>query len=268
MRNKYSFTVRELISILSTYESPVISGKDDASAMQLRLGGHLMDYLVAIYGASTATDIVPFLAQYDVIVTNGGVTSFNEYVKEALDFFSARYPDSYIMNADAWHPEDLRKASKKTLDKIIDVLISTYPKYSQLLKYYADSKDKLMKAIEDSYTDSEEYHGKQRQQSENTREASTSGKSHVNDTPQNAITTGGSDYSSESFASQIEFASSDDNSTDKARQRGQNEYTRELEHKTSSERDFMIVRLDQINRNFQLIYRDWSREFGKLTWED
>lgn len=268
MKFDYKLTLKEFISVLKTYNFPITDSVNADSSMQLRLGSNLLSFLSTIYGAKYSSDIVPFLEQYGVVVTQEGTTMLAEYVKEVLDLFSSRYADSYIMSVYDLNNDALKSGAKKTLDHIIDVLINTYPKFKELLAYYGESKGKLLDAIKASYSDEEEFQGRNRLQNESVHEGSTSGKSHVNDTPQNAIVDGGSDYSSESFASTIDFASSEEGASDKSRQRSQNQYSRTLGHTSENDRDTLIERLESINTKFELIYKRWTDEFGRLTWEE
>ena len=170
---------------------------------------------------------------------------------------------------------------------------------TNLLNYYKDSKDKLLKAIEESSANYENYLGESEANRESSRnnEESNDGflssniireaknenkaKSHINDTPQN-----NGNFSNEDFASQIEFAEGNEsneenqassnvdirnikgNTNENSKDSNTNLYNKNLYHIASSERDTLMERLADIDRNYRNLMKDWLNEFSPLCWEE
>ena len=299
MNNKYIFSLREELSILFTHNNPLYNYYDDDSAMNLKLGTNLQNFVNTAYSTNSQAreGVNQFLENYGVYKWVTNHYELGDYVKEILDLFSSRFADECILKTNALEPSVLKLESNKIFDKILNVLCITYDKYKNLLDYYTKTKGELLKAIEDTYVDFENYseenensqnntregtsYSNSSSQTNNSREASTVGKSTMNDTPQN-VNTGGQ-YGSEDFASNIEYANSNDNestegvensqlvnaNTEKVNMsnQGTNTHNRNLYHVASHDRDTLIERLNQIDTYYQNIYRKWITEFEPLCWE-
>ena len=299
MNNKYIFSLREELAILITHNNPLYNYYDDDSAMNIKLGTNLQNFINTAYSTTSASreGVNQFLEDYKVLKWDTNHYVLGDYVKEILDLFSSRFADECILKTNSIEPSVLKLESNKIFDKILNVLCITYDKYKNLLDYYTKTKGELLKAIEDTYVDFENYseenensqdntregtsYSNSSSQTTNSREALTVGKSTMNDTPQNANT--GGQYGSEDFASQIEYANSNDNestegvensqlvnaNTEKVNisNQGANTHNRNLYHVASHDRDTLIERLNQIDTYYQNVYRKWITEFEPLCWE-
>ena len=308
MRNKYLFSLREELSILATYLSPDYTHFENDSSMNLGLGSNLLNYITSAYGINPTqqTGVYLFLEDYDIIKWDSDTSRYilEDYVKEVLDLFSSRYADELILKTYELDQNTLKVEARKIFDKILNILCFTYDKYKNLLNYYKDTRGELLKAIEDSYVDYENYSGENDNEQNNSRENtsfsnnskqsngsqnnsrnnSSSGTSRVNDTPQNRDS---GNYGNEDYASQIEFANSNDNENSsssvaneentqgvnadneigKVKTKGTNFYNRGLYHVASHDRDTLIERLKLIDEYYKNIYKEWLEEFSRLTWE-
>ena len=299
MNNKYIFSLREELSILITHNNPLYNYYDNDSAMNLKLGTNLQNFVNTAYSTTSQAreGVNQFLENYGVYKWVESHYVIGDYVKEILDLFSTRFADECILKTNALEPSVLKLESNKIFDKILNVLCITYDKYKNLLDYYTRTKGELLKAIEDTYVDFENYseenensqdntregtsYSNSSSQTNNSREASTTGKSTMNDTPQN-VNTGGQ-YGSEDFASNIEYANSNDNestegvensqlvnaNTEKVSvsNQGANTHNRNLYHVASHDRDSYIERLKLIDEYYTNVYRKWITEFEPLCWE-
>ena len=281
MNNKYIFSLREELAILITHNNPLYNYYYDDSAMNIKLGTNLQNFVNTAYSTtSTAREGVnQFLEDYKVFKWDTNHYVLGDYVKEILDLFSSRFADECILKTNSIEPSVLKIESNKIFDKILNVLCITYDKYKNLLDYYNRTKGDLLKAIEDTYVDYENtkeetegttYNNNSRQ-TQNSRSADTEGKSTMNDTPQ----TVNSGYGSEDFASQIEYAKSKDseategveNSQLVGASKGESAHNRSLYHTASHERDTLIERLKLIDDYYTNVYRKWITEFEPLIWE-
>ena len=154
----------------------------------------------------------------------------------------------------------------------------------------------MLKAIEDTYVDFENYseenensqdnsregtsYSNSSRQTNNSRNSSTEGNSRINDTPQNRDSGG---YGNEDYASQIEYASSNDNESNEGEEnsqlvnadtekgkitnKGANTHNRNLYHVASHDRDTLIERLNQIDTYYTNVLKKWVIEFEPLIWE-
>ena len=307
MNNKYIFSVREELSILATHNNPLYNYFDNDSSMNLKLGTNLQTFINTAYNTTSASreGVNQFLENFSILKWETNHYVLNDYVKEILDLFSSRFADECILKTNSIEPAVLKSESNKIFDKILTVLCNTYDKYKNLLDYYNRTKGELLKAIEDTYVDFENYNEETESSQDNSREgtlysnnsrqtnsstsnsrnSSTEGKSTMNDTPQNVNTQG--QYGSEDFASQIEYANSSENestggttegeensqlvNTDTEKTNisntGTNSHNRNLYHVASHDRDTLIERLKLIDDYYTNVYRKWITEFEPLCWE-
>ena len=297
MNNKYIFSLREELAILITHNNPLYNYYDDDSAMNIKLGTNLQNFINTAYSTTLASreGVNQFLEDYKVLKWDTNHYVLGDYVKEILDLFSSRFVDECILKTNSLEPSVLKVESNKIFDKILNVLCITYDKYKNLLDYYAKTKGDLLKAIDDTYVDFENYSEENENSQDNTKEgtsysngsrqtnnsrnANTEGKSTMNDTPQ----TVNSGYGSEDFASHIEYAESEDNEstegvensqlvnadteTGRIVNTGNTAHNRSLYHVSSHERDTLIERLKLIDDYYTNVYRKWITEFEPLIWE-
>ena len=328
MKNKYIFSLREELSILITYASPNYDFYKDSSSLALKLGSNFLAYILSAYNLSDTQreGINLFLEDYDIIKWDSNSSKYvlGDYVKEVLDLFSSRYADEMILKTYEIDNSNLKFEARKIFDKLLNVLCFTYDKYKNLLDYYKDTKGVLLKAIEDTYVDFENYLEENESSQENNREANSSsnnsregtsynnnsrqtnssqansrnanteGTSRVNDTPQNRDSGG---YGNEDYATQIEFANSNDSESTSSNAEGEENsqqvgaetesssnttsnseevnvkntgsstHNRNLYHVASHDRDTLMERLKQIDEYYRNIYKSWLKEFESLTWE-
>lgn len=307
MNNKYIFSLREEISILATHNNPLYNYLENESAMNLKLGTNLQTYINTAYNTTSVAreGVNQFLESFNVLKWETNHYVLNNYIKEILDLFSSRFADECILKTNSLEPAVLKAESNRIFDKILTVLCNTYDKYKNLLEYYDRTKGELLRAIEDTYVDFENFSENSENSQDNTKEgtsyqnnsrqtnsstvnsrnASTEGKSTFNDTPQNVNTQG--QYGSEDFASNIEVANSSENEsangttegeensqvvnadTEKAKivNTGNVAHNRNLYHVSSHDRDTLMERLNQIDNYYQNVYRKWITEFEPLCWE-
>ena len=299
MNNKYIFSVREELAILVTHNNPLYTYFNDDSSMNLKLGTNLQNYINTAYNTTSSSreGVNQFLENFNIYKWATDHYVVNDYIKEILDLFSSKFADECILKTNSLEPAVLKAESNKIFDKILTVLCNTYDKYKNLLEYYDRTKGELLKAIEDTYIDFENYteenensqdntkegtsYSNSSRQTNNSREANTEGKSRMNDTPQNVDTQG--QYGSEDFASQIEYANSNEDEstegeensqivnadTEKGRivKTGNSAHNRNLYHVASHDRDTLMERLNQIDNYYQNVYRKWITEFEPLCWE-
>ena len=297
MNNKYIFSLREELAILITHNNPLYNYYDDESAMNLKLGTNLLNFINTAYSTTSSSreGVNQFLEDYKVLKWDTNHYVLGDYIKEILDLFSSKFADECILKTNGIIPSVLQVESNKIFDKILNLLCETYDKYKNLLDYYTRTKGELLKAIEDTYVDYENYtentensqasnkegtsYVNNSRQTNNSREASSEGKSTMNDTPQNV----NNGYGSEDFASNIEYANSQDNESTEGIENsqfvnadteknnitntGNNFHNRNLYHVASHDRDTLIERLNQIDTYYTNVYRKWITEFEPLVWE-
>ena len=294
--NKYLFTVRDALAIAYTYDNPDYNYYDNTPSLLLKLGTSFTTYTSKVYGEEgvSQSGLYQILEELDIVKWTNNHYVLNDHIKKLLDILSSRIADEYCMITDFIDDNTIKKATREFMDKLISLLSLTYPKYKELLDAYESTKGKLLNALEDSYVDYENvteegsninninkehnsFSNRNSQQAD-SKTSESSGKSHMNDTPQNAGT-----YDNEDFASSIEFADSNANesgsinvnendlnvnndkedssaSSNSFRNRG-------LYHISSQQRDALIDRLELINRNYQNLLEKWTKEFYPLCWE-
>ena len=122
---------------------------------------------------------------------------------------------------------DLYVAFTNFWNNVLSILEMTWEKYCKILDFYADKKDDLLNQLE------------------RTIEGSNENKSYINLTPQTA-------QEGENMFGYINRA---DKNT------GTDSTT------TKEDRDFLISRIDEISRKYELVMKDWCHELDRLCWE-
>lgn len=74
-----------------------------------------------------------------------GVNEFKDYINDLLNMVYSRYKDHYCISntSEALTEED----TVKVVSKLVGIVIMTYPKYAELMKYYQSLEGQLMKQI-------------------------------------------------------------------------------------------------------------------------
>lgn len=114
-------------------------------------------------------------------IYEAGTTFFKDYINDLVNMVYDRFSTHYIVSSidDEVVTSELKK---QAVFKIIRIIVNTYPKYSQLMKYYGDLEDNLMKQIG----------------------STTKATGRFNDTPQN-----GGDFSDDEHTSNITISESE-----------------------------------------------------------
>ena len=157
--------------------------------------------------------------------------TYDDYIADMLDEFYNRYWNYTAFSI--YNDDELEDASDNFMIKFLNVLNATYPKYKTIIKFFKNNENKLMDALDRSYTDNAGNKG-----------ASTN---RFNDTPQN-----GGDYS-------------DDNHTTNINQI-ESSATSNLTHKETYNNEYMLDRLNKVRDDLSNIFIRWENEVGKILW--
>ena len=183
------------------------------------------------------------------------------YIKKGNKLFKAlieRYGDCYTVSFDKVYDfsdfQTIDTSSEKYLagkeqeyqaitylNKIINRIQLTYPKYNTLLSIYDTESSNLIDGINNSYTDT---------RSESTT-GSSNGKNKFNDTPQ---TLNGSDLYDDEYASSISLNESEAESS----------LSSTFIHTATDDVEILIDRLDKVQNKYQNLMKRWVDEFKDM----
>ena len=252
MKNKYVLSLRE---VLSKIFNDSFEGYNDVTPLMENMGGRFYEYLQHLYPLS-AQMINNYTQNYGF-----NIRPLNNYVHILFDMVGVRYyDDSCVVLYDL---NDFEKEAKKLFDNLINIACMTFNKYSKLLSLYDAEQNNLLKAVQTSYTDSENYNGQTTGNSSNSSSGSNSGNSQLNDTPQSAD----DEFSNDDFATQITKSQDTSSLNEIGNTSATSAYIRSLTHISNDERESIIARLDEIERKYQLLYKKWTEEFDSLFWD-
>lgn len=143
----------------------------------------------------------------------------------------------------------------KRVNKLLNILNFTYPKYSALLSAYDTAKTQLMAGV--GWTESESI--------ENSQGSETSGSSSnqnllkINDTPQIRETTP-TQYDTDAFVSEYHKDNGSESHSEEASLSGTIERSKTI----ANDKETKIERLAELEKKYAQVWRNWLNEFDKL----
>ena len=167
-----------------------------------------------------------------------------------------RYADEFFLasNKEDGSTEFVKECQKR-VNKLINILDFTYPKYSALLSAYDTAKNELMAGV--GWTESESI--------ENSQEAESSGSSSnanllkINDTPQIKEATP-TLYDTDDYVSEYHKDNGEESHSEESSLGG----TIEREKTISNDKETKIERLAELEKKYSLVWKNWLNEFDKL----
>jgi len=173
-----------------------------------------------------------------------------------VDAVIDRYADEYFLSfKEGDTSTTLDKECRKRVNKLLNILNFTYPKYSALLSAYEAAKNELMAGV--GWTESESI--------ENSQGSETSGSSSnqnllkINDTPQIRETTP-TQYDTDAFVSEYHKDNGSESHSEEASLNGTIERSKTI----SNDKETKIERLAELDKKYAQVWRNWLNEFDKL----
>lgn len=169
-----------------------------------------------------------------VTTSSGAVTNVNSNVEKVWQMCKGRYYDECFIKTATLLDRSVIASQliiKSRINKLLSILAFTFEKYDKLLTLYKEKEDNLLDQIKSSSSGSN----------------NSTSKNRRNDTPQD-----GGEYGDDNHTTEI----------------AQGETSQENEITNSSDKDTIIVRLNEIQTLYRNLLRDWSNELERVFYEE